>query len=96
MMVEPEQRLSATLWSSMRLNGLRPVAAFRVLPSHTHACPELARVSNLVSFEPDKTKVFLGSRQLALEPGQSATPHGMDRDPDTDEVLERGKGTSVP
>jgi len=63
--------------------------------SYPQAWPEVARVSNLVSFEPDRIDVFLDDRQLALEPGQGVMPHGIDRGLDADEVLERGK-PSVP
>jgi hypothetical protein len=54
------------------------------------AWPEVARVSNLVSFEPDEIEVFLDNKKLALEPGQSVMPHGIDRGLDPDEILERG------
>lgn len=67
--------------------GTRQKAAW----SYPQAWKEVARISNLVSFEPDKIDVFLDERQLALEPGQGVTPHGMDRGLDPEEVLERGK-----
>lgn len=54
--------------------------------SYTHAWAEVARVSNLVSFEPDKIDVYLDGRQLQLEPGQTVFPHGVDRGLDPDEV----------
>jgi uncharacterized protein (DUF427 family) len=57
--------------------------------SYPQAWPEVARVSNLVSFEPDKIDVFLDDTKLALEPGQSVMPHGIDRGLDPDEILER-------
>jgi uncharacterized protein (DUF427 family) len=63
--------------------------------SYPQAWPEVARVSGFVSFEPDRIDVFLDDRKLALEPGQSVMPHGIDRGLDVDEVLERGK-ESVP
>lgn len=56
---------------------------------YPQAWPEVARISNLVSFEPDKIDVFLDDRQLAVEPGQSVTPHGIDRGLDPDEILDR-------
>jgi uncharacterized protein (DUF427 family) len=59
--------------------------------SYLEAWPEVARISGLVSFEPDKIDVFLDDKQLALEPGQSVIPHGVDRDLDPDEMLERGR-----
>jgi uncharacterized protein (DUF427 family) len=58
--------------------------------SYPLAWPEVARVFNLVSFEPDKVDVFLGDRKLALEPGQNVLPHGVDRGLDPDEILYRG------
>src|SRR6478609_1751265 len=65
--------------------GTRKRAAW----SYTNAWPEVARVSNLLSFEPDKVDVYLVDRQLHLEPGQSVIPHGVDRGLDTDEILQK-------
>ncbi len=62
--------------------------------SYPQAWPEVARVSNLVSFEPDKVDVSLDNKKLALERGQTVMPHGIDRGLDPDEMLERG-GSSV-
>lgn len=59
--------------------------------SYPEAWPEVARISGLVSFEPDKIDVFLDDKQLALAPGQSVISHGLDRDLDPDEMLERGR-----
>ena len=56
------------------------------------AWPEVARVSNLVSFEPDKIEVFLDDRKLALEPGQAVKEHGIDRTLDLDEILKQTHG----
>jgi hypothetical protein len=42
-----------------------------------------------VSFEPDQVAVFLDAKQLALEPGQTVLPHGVDRGLDPDEILGR-------
>jgi uncharacterized protein (DUF427 family) len=56
--------------------------------SYLHAWPEVARVSNFVSFEPDKIDVYLDGTKLALEPGQSVVPHGIDRGLDPDEILD--------
>jgi hypothetical protein len=64
--------------------------------SYPRAWPEVARVSNLVSFEPDKVDVFLNDKKLALEPGQSVVPHGIDRGLDPDEILELGNGPARP
>jgi uncharacterized protein (DUF427 family) len=58
--------------------------------SYPRAWPEVARVSNLVSFEPNKIDVYLDDKLLALEPGQTVVAHGIDRELDPDEILERG------
>ncbi|OBI89349.1 DUF427 domain-containing protein [Mycobacterium sp. 1245805.9] len=57
--------------------------------SYVDAWPEVGRVTNLVSFEPDKIDVYLDGKQLHLEPGQTVIPHGVDRGLDTDEVLRK-------
>jgi uncharacterized protein (DUF427 family) len=57
--------------------------------SYIRAWPEVARVSKLVSFEPDKIDVYLDGKKLALEPGQTVIPHGIDRGLDPDEILDR-------
>jgi len=57
--------------------------------SYINAWPEVARVTNLVSFEPDKIDVYLDGKQLQLEPGQTVLPHGVDRGLDPDEVLRK-------
>ncbi len=57
--------------------------------SYVNAWPEVGRVTNLVSFEPDKIDVYLDGKQLQLEPGQTVLPHGVDRGLDTDEVLRK-------
>ncbi|MBV8787990.1 MAG: DUF427 domain-containing protein [Mycobacterium sp.] len=57
--------------------------------SYINAWREVVRVTNLVSFEPDKVDVFLDGQQLQLEPGQTVIPHGVDRGLDTDEVSTR-------
>jgi uncharacterized protein (DUF427 family) len=59
--------------------------------SYLQAWPEVARISNLVSFEPDKIDVHLGGTKLHLEPGQNVLPHGIDRGLDPDEILDRGR-----
>jgi hypothetical protein len=51
----------------------------------------VSRVANLVSFEPDKVDVFLDGKKLALEPGQTVIPHGVDRGLDPDEILKHGR-----
>jgi uncharacterized protein (DUF427 family) len=63
---------------------------------YPQAWPEVARVSNLVSFEPDKIDVFLDDKKLALERGQSVMPHGIDRGLDPDEMLERSDNLARP
>ena len=63
--------------------GTRKRAAW----SYVNAWQEVARINNLVSFEPDKIDVYLDDEQLHLEPGQTVIPHGVDRGLDTDEVL---------
>jgi uncharacterized protein (DUF427 family) len=57
--------------------------------SYVNAWPEVARVSNLVSFEPDKIDVYLDGKHLRLEPGQTVISHGVDRGLDPDEILRR-------
>ena len=64
--------------------GARKKAAW----SYPEAWPEVARVSNMLSFEPDKIDVYLDDRQLHLEPGQNVVPHGVDRGLDADEILQ--------
>jgi uncharacterized protein (DUF427 family) len=63
---------------------------------YPQAWPEVARISNLVSFEPDEVQVFLDDKKLALEPGQNVTPHGIDRGLDPDEILKRDDGPAGP
>ena len=65
--------------------GGHPRAAW----SYINAWPEVGRVTNLVSFEPDKIDVYLDGKQLQLEPGQTVLPHGVDRGLDPDEVIRK-------
>lgn len=58
--------------------------------SYVQAWPEVARISNFVSFEADTVEVSLDGKKLALDPGQSVLPHGIDRGLDPDEILNRG------
>jgi uncharacterized protein (DUF427 family) len=58
--------------------------------SYEQAWPEVARISNFVSFEPDEIDVFLGDRKLALAPGQDVKEHGIDRNLDPEEMQKRG------
>jgi uncharacterized protein (DUF427 family) len=64
--------------------------------SYPQAWPEVARVSNLVSFEPDEIDVYLDDRKLVAAPGQSVVPHGIDRGLDPDEMLERSGAPDAP
>jgi uncharacterized protein (DUF427 family) len=57
--------------------------------SYTNAWTEVERVSNLISFEPDKIDVYLDDRQLHREPGQTVVPHGVDRGLDVDEIVQK-------
>jgi len=50
------------------------------------AYPEVRRIANMVSFEPDLITVHLDGQQLHLEPGQTVIPHGPDRELTVDEV----------
>ncbi|MDA9425971.1 MULTISPECIES: DUF427 domain-containing protein [Bradyrhizobium] len=54
--------------------------------SYLDAYPEVRRISNLVSFEPDIVTVHLNGTQMRLEAGQSVVPHGPDRNLDIAEV----------
>jgi uncharacterized protein (DUF427 family) len=54
--------------------------AGRAAWSYRDAYTEVGRVSDHISFEPDKVIVELDDRQLHLEPGQSVVSHGIDRD----------------
>lgn len=58
---------------------------------YREAYPEVSRISNLVSFEPDIVSVELDGAQLHLEPGQAVIPHGPDRDLDVAEALRSAK-----
>ena len=62
-----------------------PLAAW----SYREAYPEVRRISDLVSFEPDVVSVQLDGKQLRLEPGQTVIPHGPDRELTVAEVRPR-------
>ena len=64
--------------------------------SYLRAWPEVARVSNLVSFEPDVIDVFLDDKKLSLEAGQGVKEHGVDRSLDPEEMLKRGNALAHP
>jgi uncharacterized protein (DUF427 family) len=53
---------------------------------YPQAWEEVARVRDMVSFEPDKLTITLDGKRLLLEPGQQVIPHGVDRGLDIDEV----------
>jgi uncharacterized protein (DUF427 family) len=55
--------------------------------SYPDAYPEVGRISNLVSFEPDIVSVHLDGVQLHLESGQEVIPHGPDRNLTTEEAV---------
>jgi uncharacterized protein (DUF427 family) len=63
--------------------------------SYIHAWPEVARVTNLVSFEPDEIDVYLDAEQLHLEAGQAVIAHGIDRGLDPDEILQKDPALRV-
>jgi uncharacterized protein (DUF427 family) len=67
--------------------GSRQQAAW----TYASAWEEVARVSNMVSFEPQKIDVYLDGEQLHLEPGQTVIPHGIDRGLDPDEILQNSR-----
>jgi uncharacterized protein (DUF427 family) len=54
--------------------------------SYEDAWTEVARISGLISFEPDKIEVQLDGARLRLEPGQGVIPHGVDRNLSLDET----------
>jgi len=59
--------------------------------SYPEAYPEVGRISNFLSFEPDIVSVQLDGKQLHLEPGQAIIPHGPDRELTVAEVFPRRK-----
>jgi uncharacterized protein (DUF427 family) len=65
--------------------------ARRAAWSYREAYPEVGRISDLVSFEPDVVSVQLDGTRLRLEPGQTVIPHGPDRNLTVDEARTRGK-----
>jgi len=60
--------------------------ARRAAWSYRDAYTEVDRISDYISFEPDKVIVELDRRRLALEPGQTVVAHGVDRDLSVSEV----------
>jgi uncharacterized protein (DUF427 family) len=61
--------------------------------SYREAYPEVGRISDLVSFEPDIVSVRLDGTYLRLELGQTVIPHGPDRDLTVTEALPPRKET---
>jgi len=59
--------------------------------SYPEAYPEVGRVSNFLSFEPDIVSVQIDGKQLHLEPGQTVIPHGPDRELTVAEAFPRRK-----
>ena len=57
--------------------------------SYPDAYAQVARISDLVSFEPDTVSVRLDGVPLRLEPGQTVIPHGPDRGLDVEEVTSK-------
>jgi len=55
--------------------------------TYPDAYPEVGRIANFMSFEPDIVTVHLDGKQLHLELGQSVVPHGPDRELTLHEVL---------
>jgi uncharacterized protein (DUF427 family) len=53
---------------------------------YEHAWEEVKRISNMLSFEPDKVHVELDGRRLHLDPGQNVIAHGADRNLTADEL----------
>jgi len=65
--------------------GEAPLAAW----SYPEAYPEVGRIANFLSFEPEIVTVEIDGKRLRLEPGQSVIPHGPDRELTIAEVLPR-------
>jgi uncharacterized protein (DUF427 family) len=54
--------------------------------SYRNAYREVERISDLISFEPDKVTVLIDGVEQELAPGQHVVPHGPDRGLTPDEV----------
>jgi uncharacterized protein (DUF427 family) len=48
--------------------------------SYPEAYPEVGRISNFLSFEPDVVSVQIDGKRLLLDSGQTVIPHGPDRE----------------
>ena len=62
-----------------------------LLPAHaarSYRAPfdEMARIADLVSFEPDKVTVTIDGEKLEPASGQTVLPHGPDRNLGVDEI----------
>jgi uncharacterized protein (DUF427 family) len=56
---------------------------------YPQAWEEVKRITNMISFEPDKVSVSLDGVQMKLEPGQNVISHGADRNLTPEEVTAR-------
>jgi uncharacterized protein (DUF427 family) len=54
--------------------------ARRAAWSYRQPYTEVDRVSDFISFEPDKTTIQIDGKKVHLEPGQTVISHGVDRD----------------
>jgi uncharacterized protein (DUF427 family) len=61
----------------------------RAVWSYEDAWQEVARISNYLSFEPDRVTVQIDGKELRLEPGQTVISHGADRNLSVDELAPR-------
>ena len=59
--------------------------------SYPEAWPEVERISNYISFEPDRIDVRIDGRKLEPEAGQTVIAHGIDRGLDPDEIVNRSR-----
>src|SRR5262249_61814920 len=57
--------------------------------TYESAFEEVKRISNFVSFEPDRLLIHLDGKQLILEPGQDVISHGVDRNLTVEETTLR-------
>jgi uncharacterized protein (DUF427 family) len=60
--------------------------------SYLDAYPEVGRISNFVSFEPELLSVHLDGTRLHLEPGQEVIAHGPDRNLTAAELVRPANG----
>ncbi|MET7860360.1 DUF427 domain-containing protein [Streptomyces sp. NPDC005318] len=54
--------------------------------TYRNAYGEVARIDDMVSFEPDRVEVLLDGKRVEPEPGQQVIAHGVDRGLDAEEV----------